>query len=206
MLIARERGFTIIELMFGLALFALVLALALPSFTVMLNNGRLRDTGASIMAGLQAARTEALRRNQAVEFVLTGDSIDDSSDIFFTANNTGPHWGIRALDATGTPVGSLLEMRSGLEGSNQTDPTSLFARIAAANLPATSTLRFDALGRTNVGATNTTYEVTPADPSLCRANGGDLRCVRIVVTPSGRVRMCDPSIDPAANPNDTRIC
>jgi len=48
--------------------------------------------------------------------------------------------------------------------------------------------------------------VTPADPSLCRANGGDLRCVRIVVTPSGRVRMCDPSIDPAANPNDTRIC
>ncbi len=76
----------------------------------------------------------------------------------------------------------------------------------AANLPATTSLRFDALGRSNVGGTNTTYDVTPADTNLCRVNGGDLRCMRVVVTPAGRIRMCDPSIDAVANPNDTRAC
>jgi type IV fimbrial biogenesis protein FimT len=41
---------------------------------------------------------------------------------------------------------------------------------------------------------------------LCKANGGDMRCLQIVVTPGGRVRMCDPSVDAVANPNDTRAC
>jgi type IV fimbrial biogenesis protein FimT len=206
MLSARTRGFTLIELMFGLALFALVMMLALPSFTAMLNNGRLRDTAASIMAGLQATRSEALRRNQIVEFVLTADDVDDTSVATVTANNSGPNWAIRVLDATATPVAPLVEARSALEGSNQTDPAALYSRVLAANLPGTTTVRFDALGRTNVGGVNTTFDVTPSDANLCRANGGDLRCVRVVVTPSGRVRMCDPSIDPVANPNDTRAC
>jgi hypothetical protein len=30
--------------------------------------------------------------------------------------------------------------------------------------------------------------------------------VQVVVTPGGRVRMCDPSVDAVANPNDTRAC
>jgi type IV fimbrial biogenesis protein FimT len=206
MLIARSRGFTIVELMFGVALFAFVMMLALPSFTAMLNNSRLRDAGAAIMAGLQSTRSEALRRNQNVEFVLTADAVDDSTNPALTANTTGPNWAVRALDTTATPIAPLVEARSGLEGSNQTDPAALYARISAANLPATTTIRFDALGRSNVGATNATFDVTPADTNQCRANGGDLRCIRVVVTASGRVRMCDPSIDAVANPTDTRAC
>ena len=166
----------------------------------MLNNSRLRDTGAAIMAGLQVTRTEALRRNQNVEFVLTADDVDDSSAATVTANTAGPNWAIRVLDATATPVAPLVEARSGLEGSNQTDPAALYVRVSAANLPATTTT-VRRLGRSNVGGTNTTYDVTPADTNLCRVNGGDLRCMRVVVTPAGRVRMCDPSIDAVANPN-----
>ena len=206
MLSARTRGFTIVELMFGVALFAFVMMLALPSFTGMLNNSRLRDTGAAIMAGIQNTRTEALRRNQNVEFVLTADAVDDADVATVTANSTGPNWAIRVLDSTATPVAPLVEARAGLEGSNQTDPAALYARVAASNLPATTSIRFDALGRSNVGATNARFDVSPADTNLCRANGGDLRCMRVVVTASGRVRMCDPSIDAVANPNDTRAC
>jgi hypothetical protein len=33
-----------------------------------------------------------------------------------------------------------------------------------------------------------------------------MRCLRVVVTASGRVRMCDPSVNPALSPNDTRAC
>jgi type IV fimbrial biogenesis protein FimT len=207
MLNARVRGFTVIELMIGVALFALLMTLAFPSFVGMMNNARLRDTGASIMAGLQSARTEALRRNQTVEFALTADPVTDGSDIGVTANGTGPTWVVRALDALGAPTDALVDFRSGLEGSNQTDPAALYARIASAGLPASGTIRFDPLGRTNVTAANgSTFDVTPADANQCRAAGGDLRCVRVVVTASGRVRMCDPSVDPVVNPNDTRAC
>lgn len=206
MLTSRQRGFTVVELMFGVALFGFVMMLALPSFTAMLNNSRLRDTGAAIMAGLQVARTEALRRNQSVDFVLTGDAVDDTGSVTLTANTSGPNWAVLALDASNNAVAPMIEARSGLEGSNTSDPTALYARVTASNLPATTTIRFDALGRSNVGNTNATFDVAPADANQCRANGGDLRCMRVVVTASGRIRMCDPSVDPATSPNDTRAC
>lgn len=209
MLTVRSRGFTLIELMFGLALLALLLMIAMPAFTTMLRNAQLRNTAESILAGLQAARSEALRRNQAAEFMLTGDDVDaglsGTTGGTLGVNTTGPGWAVRALDAAAAPL-AFVEGRSGLEGSGTADPAALYARITAASLPATNTIRFDPLGRTNVGVGNATFDVTPADASTCRAAGGDMRCLRIVVTPGGRVRMCDPSVDAVASPNDTRAC
>jgi type IV fimbrial biogenesis protein FimT len=206
MLTARPRGFTIIELMVGIALLALLLTLAMPSFTAMLQNARLRGVAESILAGVQAARSEALRRNQTVEFMLTASAVDDpDAYAALTANTTGPGWAVRALDAAAAPI-AFVEGRSGVEGGSSADPATQYARISVSNLPATNTLRFDALGRTNVGAANTEFNVTPADVNACKANGGDMRCLRVVVSPGGRVRMCDPSVDAVANPNDTRGC
>ena len=205
MLIARHRGFTILELMIGVALLGLLMMLAFPTFTTMMNNARLRAVADSILAGLQGARAEALKRNQTAEFLLMADVPDDTAFASFGANTTGPSWAVRILDTAGTPV-DFVEGRSGLEGSGQSDAAALFARISAANLPASGTIRFDSLGRTNAGAVNAAFNVQPSDANLCRANGGDVRCLRVVVTPGGRVRMCDPSIDPVANPTDTRVC
>jgi type IV fimbrial biogenesis protein FimT len=205
MLIARHRGFTLIELMVGLALLAVLTMLAFPTFTTMVQNARLRAVADSILAGLQGARAEALKRNQTAEFLLMANDPDSSAFASFGANTTGPGWAVRILDTAGTPV-DFVEGRSGLEGSGQSDAAALFARISAANLPASGTIRFDSLGRTNAAAVNAAFNVQPSDANLCRANGGDVRCLRVVVTPGGRVRMCDPSIDPVANPTDTRVC
>jgi type IV fimbrial biogenesis protein FimT len=206
MLTARTRGFTLIELMFGIALFALLMVLAMPTFTTMLQNSRLRGATDSILAGLQMARSEALRRNQTVEFLLTSNALDapgDGSGI--AANATGPGWAVRALDAAAVSI-AYVEGRSGLEGSGTTDTAAIYATMSATSLPGTGTIRFDGLGRTNVGVANAAFDVTPPDPGTCRASGGDRRCLRVVVTSSGRVRMCDPSVDPVVNPNDTRAC
>jgi type IV fimbrial biogenesis protein FimT len=205
MLIARHRGFTIIELMIGVALLALLMMLAFPTFTTMMQNARLRAVAESILGGLQGARAEALKRNQTAEFLLMAEEPDPTGFATFGANATGPGWAIRILDTAGLPI-DFVEGRSGLEGSGRSDTSDLYARISAANLPAAGTIRFDSLGRTNVAAVNATFDVQPSDASLCRANGGDKRCLRVVVAPGGRVRMCDPSIDPVANPTDTRIC
>jgi type IV fimbrial biogenesis protein FimT len=206
MLTARPRGFTLIELMFGIALFALLLVLAMPTFTAMVQNSRLRGATDSILAGLQIARSEALRRNQTVEFLLTADALDAPGDgSAITVNTAGPGWAIRALDPAGLSI-AFVEGRSGLEGSGTADPAAIYAKLSTASLPATNTIRFDGLGRSNVGVANATFDVTPSDASTCKASGGQMRCLRVVVTASGRVRMCDPSVNPALNPNDTRAC
>jgi type IV fimbrial biogenesis protein FimT len=215
MLIAsRSRGFTIIELMIAIALFSVVLMLAMPSFTTMLQNAKLRAKAESILAGLQEARTEALKQNQTVEFLLMAEDPDPTNVAGFGANAAGPSWAVR-VDAGGGAY-SFVEGRSGLEGSGQADPAALYAQVSAANLPVTTTIRFDALGRSNVnavtcpGAASTvscaTFDVKPAAPGECKADGGTKRCLRVVVTPGGRVRMCDPSVDGVANPGDTRAC
>jgi type IV fimbrial biogenesis protein FimT len=205
MLIARHRGFTVIELMVGIALLAVLTMLAFPTFTTMLQNARLRGVGESILAGLQVARAEALRRNQTAEFLLMAEDPDPALVTAFGPNTTGPNWAVRILDSANLPL-EYIEGRSGLEGAGHADPAKRFARISAANLAAGNTIRFDSLGRTNVGLVNAVFNVWPADPSVCKANGGDVRCVQVVVTPGGRVRMCDPSVDAVANPNDTRAC
>jgi type IV fimbrial biogenesis protein FimT len=205
MLIAsRNRGFTIIELMIAIALFSVVLMLAMPSFTTMLQNAKLRAKAESILAGLQEARTEALKQNQTVEFLLMAEDPDPTNVAGFGANAAGPSWAVR-VDAGGGAY-SFVEGRSGLEGSGQADPAALYAQVSAANLPVTTTIRFDALGRSNVGVVNSTFDVKPAAPGECKADGGTKRCLRVVVTPGGRVRMCDPSVDGVANPGDTRAC
>lgn len=204
MLIARSRGFTIIELMIGVALFAIVLMLALPTFSTMLQNARLRATAESILAGVQAARVEALKRNQAVEFLLMAEDPDPAGVASFVANATGPMWAVRVDEGAG--AFTYVEGRTGLEGGGQADPAALYARITASNLPVAGTIRFDGLGRTNIGAVNTAFDVKPAAAGECKADGGNRRCLQIIVTPGGRVRMCDPSVDSVANPNDTRAC
>ena len=67
---ADARGFTLIELLIAVAVLAVGLSLAAPTFTQQLANYRVRGAAESIINGLNYARTEAIRRNSAVSFTL----------------------------------------------------------------------------------------------------------------------------------------
>ena len=67
---AAVRGLTLIELMITVAVLAVGLSLAAPSFTQQIGNYRLRTASESIINGLNYARAEAVRRNSAVSFTL----------------------------------------------------------------------------------------------------------------------------------------
>ncbi|MGH8076523.1 MAG: GspH/FimT family pseudopilin [Lysobacter sp.] len=60
------HGFTLIELMVTVAVLAVVLAIAFPSFRGLINANRLAAASNEWLATLQIARMEAVRRNQRV--------------------------------------------------------------------------------------------------------------------------------------------
>jgi type IV fimbrial biogenesis protein FimT len=64
------RGFTLVELMIGLAMIAILMLLALPSYNEFMGNSRIRNTADSLVNGLRQAQVEAVRRNRSIEFIL----------------------------------------------------------------------------------------------------------------------------------------
>lgn len=64
----RAAGFTLIELMVTLVVLGVVMAIAVPSFTGMINSSRLATQANDLMAGIKIARSEAVRLNRPVTF------------------------------------------------------------------------------------------------------------------------------------------
>lgn len=65
-------GFTLIELIVTIAVAALLLTLAIPSFEEVINNNRLTAAANEMMASLQATRMESIRRNRRTVLCLSG--------------------------------------------------------------------------------------------------------------------------------------
>ena len=63
--ISAIRGFTLMELMIAIAIVGVLLGLAWPSFTAMLESNRLAAASNSMIAGVNLARSEATRSNLA---------------------------------------------------------------------------------------------------------------------------------------------
>jgi type IV fimbrial biogenesis protein FimT len=193
----RQRGMSLIELMIGLALAALLLTLGLPSFTTAIRNREIRTAADAIQNGLQLARVEAVRRNRTVKFtlqsatgawlvgcdpedttVVDGETVCPATLQTHTVQSTHASIGaVQTVQATGSPAGSPVF---------------------------TDTLRFTALGRVNpdtLPAGNlATFQVTNPMGGTCAADGGEMRCLSVVVTSAGQVRMCDPAVTASTDP------
>mgnify|MGYP003634819119 CR=1 FL=1 len=76
---SRIMGFTLIELMVTVAVLAIVLTVAVPSFANMVNGNRLTSQANDILAGLILARTEAIKQNQSVIFCHSVDGANCSA-------------------------------------------------------------------------------------------------------------------------------
>lgn len=61
-LACRPRGFTLLELMFAIAIAAVIIAVGAPSFTEFRRNARLTSVANDFLAATQVARTEAIKR------------------------------------------------------------------------------------------------------------------------------------------------
>jgi type IV fimbrial biogenesis protein FimT len=175
-----QRGFTLTELMAGIVIFSILISMALPSFTAWIQKSQIRTAAETIQSGLMLARVEALRRNTQVSFTMAGP---DSS------------WAVAVVNPA-----EAIQARSGSEGTKN-------AEIEIAAGPALPVnIVFDGLGRATNLATTLQIHVKNTVGGACGTGLTDMRCLDIQVSVGGTVRMCDPAIDPATDPGDTRLC
>lgn len=167
MLSPRARGFTIIELLMTIAVFALLLAAGAPALRSFVENGRIRAAGESLKYGVALARNEAVRLNTQVEFVTTA---------------TG--WEVvRIVDDT------VLHRGSGKEGMNG---VALDIEPADADR-----VTFDAFGRAlDPNTRDGSDPVTQVDiGSTVPPSAASYRPLRLQLLAGGVSRLCDPNAD-----------
>lgn len=197
----RSRGFTLIELMVGLALLAFVLMLGVPAFSTFIQNQKLRDNATLALAQIQFARAEALRLNSNVDFLMTDTTPDIGNFTALAASTTGRNFLVRGNvynPANGQMELKILTTRSADEGTGAMQGSTSGVQLSAT----TGSVTFTALGGTTLAA-NEVIEFTNPAGGTCVASGGTMRCLNVVITRGGQVRLCDPSVTAAA---DTRRC
>lgn len=202
---ARQRGLSLIETMVVVVIMALVLAMAAPNFGPWITGTRIRSTAEGLLAGLQYAKSEATTRNAQVRFQLTTSLGADCK-----RSTTGRNWVVDVVDANpdtdsvegqcnstpdGTAAPSILQLRAASETGRNVSVSADADQVI-----------FNGLGRQApvdvtrpVGAV--AIDITPAaGGGTCANDGGKVTCLRILVSPTGQVRMCNPKLsdDPQA--------
>jgi type IV fimbrial biogenesis protein FimT len=191
-----DRGFTLIELMIGLAVMGILLAVAVPAFDRFLQNTKIRNAAELTITGLNLARAEALRRNTNVRFQLVSDLTASCS-----ASGSSLSWVVSLSDPAGacnaapsdTTAPRIVQKRSALEGT---------AGVVAAATGGSGVV-YTGLGRVSSGG------LTQIDLSTMQGTcehldaNGNRRCLRILISTGGQARMCDPKV---ADNTDPRFC
>jgi type IV fimbrial biogenesis protein FimT len=170
------KGFTLVELMIGLAIVAVTLAIAIPSYSTWILNAKLRTAAESMQTGLQLARAEAVSRNAPVSLTM----------------GTGSSWTVGCVTTT-TACPATIQSRATGDGSSTAVTVSSTA----------TTITFDNLGRMTapVPATGVTFTQISFGIDPTKQAASKTRNLNVTVSISGSVRLCDPntsSPDPRA--------
>jgi len=195
------RGVSLIELMIGLALLAFILMMGVPAFGTFLQNQKLRDAATTTLAEAHYARAEAIRLNSTVELVFSEDEPDTSTFAGVAPSTSGRNLLIRGNvynPSTAQAEMKMLDVKLQREGSGQTDPSATGVQLASS----TGLIEFTPLGGTTLAADETIQITNPAGGE-CKSAGGTMRCLNVVITRGGQIRLCDPAVTTAG---DTRSC
>ncbi|WP_292999810.1 GspH/FimT family pseudopilin [Nevskia sp.] len=169
----HAHGFTLLELMVAIAILAILLTFGLPSFTTTARQNCAVTTANTMLTVLSAARSEALKRDRLV-------AICKSIDGTVCADAAGVSWDrgyLMFVDSDGNGV------RGGTETVLKTEaPLSTCGSITGGTSFANQ-VSFNGLGKPTG---NGRFDVVAN-------NQTDIRR-RVIVSPSGRPRICNPDI------------
>lgn len=165
------RAFTLIELMIGIAITAILITFAVPAMNGHSRDAAIRRVAEEARMGLQLAKAEAIRRNGTVVFVVNG-----------------PDWQVQAVPDDGG-ANIVVNARSSTGNEAQVNVNASGGSIG-----------FTGTGRSSFGGNYQVTFSNPTQ-GACQDSGGSVRCLQINVATSGQIRMCDPALagtDPRA--------
>jgi type IV fimbrial biogenesis protein FimT len=167
----RQTGVTIIELLIAIALLSLLMGIGVPTFRSWIQNSQVRTGADALLNGLQLARAEAVRRNKPVEFIL----------------RQGADWSVVLVNPR-----TDLQERKGSAGS-----TNAVVDVTPAGA---DRITFNPIGAPAGSNQDGSLPIRQIDITSSQSMSG-LRPLRIVISVSGSVRMCDPDSNlPAGDP------
>jgi type IV fimbrial biogenesis protein FimT len=191
------------------AILGILVGLGASNYGVWIANSRIRTAAETLASGLSTARNEAIKRNRLVRFHLVSDLGAGCA-----LSPSGTSWVVSLNDPTVT-AGQKCDIRviSDTDDNNPLLEPFIFAKksgaeqtsgvtIAAVNgaSVAADTVAFNGLGRVVVTGSNPIAQIDIDSSAIASA---ETRELRIVITPGGLIRMCDPSI---TTTGDTRKC
>jgi type IV fimbrial biogenesis protein FimT len=170
-----QSGVSLIEILVALGILSMLLGVALPSFRVWIQNTQIRTAAEAIYNGVQAARNEAIRKNSVFELTI----------------HNGTAWDI-CPSSDSYPCAAPIMTRAHDEGSTNATVTTTPGGSA--------TIAFNGLGRV-VGNADGSATMSQVDIDNAQLAAADKRAMRILISPGGATRLCDPAVaagDPRA--------
>ena len=207
-----QRGFSLIELMVVVGIAGILLALGAPRFAQYLRNVKLRTAAEVFMTGVQLARSEAVRINAPVEFLLTTADPLPANVGTAAASASGTNWMVRTADLV-----TFFDGKSGTEGSGRSSGQTPSVKINDTTAPASTdpdappatpvgSIVFNGLGRT-VLTSEAVFKFNDPEAGTCATAGGPVRCLKVIIAVGGQARLCDPALTAAAvAAGDSRGC
>ena len=204
----RFRGFTLVELLVGLSVVAILVMLGVPAMGTFLQNSKLANAAATYYSAIQTARAEAIRRNVETQFVLTDTAITTANlPNALAPSVSGANWVVRVGNGPGSPPPAFLpaavDAKSGMEGEGKTTPPAI--QVLGVGIGGTvfdGRVRFNGFGTPPAlgGGGNEEYSIDISNPAAGPC--GPIHCRRITISQGGQVAVCDLS----AAAGDSRAC
>ena len=171
----RIKGFTLIELMIIMAIAAILVTLAAPSFTAFFSKKRVEGLINELVTDLQYARSEAVQRNTSVQVTLGTNCYVIHALATPTATPSASTSCVQAA-GTASTIGT---------GETELKTVKIAAGSSVSFSPNTGTIVFDPVrGMATISSGAATITASSSIGSW------DLR---VNITATGRVKICSPA-------------
>ena len=187
-----QQGMSLVEIFITLFIVAMLIGLVAPSTATWIQNLHLRNAADAVLSGVQQAKVEALKRNTYVSFQMT-----DSASTAYTVCMFDP-----VLNVCSSVAGATIATKGAVDSSTNArlGADTVLSDTSVAIAPGTNLpgqLTFDAFGRLAATAPNNVMRIDVRNTKL---SATDERRLVILINNTGQIRMCDPRLSKAVNP------